>query len=199
MSMRLIFVRHGQDDDTRWGGWSPYGLLEEGNAQAKKVADCLRNRREYAIGAIYSSDLKRTLETASYFADAWKLPIQKDPALREINNGLLAGMPNAEALVKYPGLFFSSLNMDEPYPGGESPKEFYDRVNTWFQNFLAENRDNKHDILVVTHGGVIKILYHLVKGMEWTNKSNLVSTGKCSIHVLDVDTMTFEVENQILW
>lgn len=198
MSMRLIFVRHGQDDDTRRGGWSSYGLLAEGHAQAKKVAEYIGNA-SYTIGAIYASDLKRTMETASYAAQTLNLPIREDPGLREINNGDLAGMPNEEALLQYPGLFFSSLGMDEPYPGGESPRGFYDRIQGWFQNFLAENRDNKDDILVVTHGGVIKILYHLVKGMEWTNKSNTVSTGKCSIHVLDVDIMTFEVENLIVW
>ncbi len=196
--MRLIFVRHGQDDDTRRGGWSSYGLLEEGHAQAKKVAEYIGSA-PYTIGAIYASDLNRTMETAVYFSDALKLPIQKVPALREINNGDLAGMPNEEALVKYPGLFFSSLKMDEKYPGGESPREFYDRIKAWFSDFLAENRDNQEDVLIVTHGGVIKILYHLVKGLEWTNKSNTVSTGKCSIHVLNVDTMTFEVENLIVW
>ncbi len=197
--MRILFIRHGQDDDTRRGGWSQYGLLEEGHAQAKQVADYLRSQTAYQIGGIYASDLKRTLETAAYFSDALKLPVQKDPDLREMNNGDLAGMPNEEALVKYPGLFFSSLDMDEAFPNGESPREFYHRIQSWFTRFLAENQSRKQDCLVVTHGGVIKIIYHLVKKMAWTNQCDMVSTGKCSIHVLDVDMMTFEVENQIVW
>ncbi len=197
--MRIIFVRHGQDDDSRRGGWSRYGLLEEGHAQAKKVAEYFRNESGYDIHGIYASDLTRTLETAQYIANALNLPIRKDTRLREINNGSLAGMPNEEALLKFPGLFFSSLGMDEPYPGGESPREFYERIYNWFQAFLNENRDGKQDVLVVTHGGVIKVLYHIVNGWEWTNKSNAVPTGKCSIHVLDADVMRFTVENQIVW
>ncbi len=197
--MKLIFIRHGQDDDSRRGGWSSFGLLEEGHAQAQKVAAYLRDCDEYRIDTIWASDLVRTMETAHYLGAALQLPILKDSRLREINNGVLAGMPNEEALVKYPGLFFSSLEMDECYPGGESPREFYERIQSWLTAFLEENRNHSGDIAVVTHGGVIKILYHLVKGMQWTNKSNTVPTDKCSIHVLNVDTMEMETENLVVW
>ncbi len=197
--MKIIFLRHGQDDDSRRGGWSSYGLLEEGHMQAKKVAAYLRSQNAYTIGAIYASDLKRTMETASYLSQALNLPVQPDTGLREMNNGHLAGMPNEEALVRYPGLFFSTLEMDEPYPGGESPRDFYCRIKAWFERFLEEHRETEKDIVVVTHGGVIKVLYHLVRGLEWTNKINTIPTDKCSIHVLDAGTMKFEVENKIVW
>ena len=197
--MRIIFVRHGQDDETRRGGWSQYGLLEAGHTQAKKVADYFRNETSYDIGALYASDLPRTMETAAYFSEALDLPIRQDPGLREINNGDLAGMPNEEALRKYPGLFFSTLEMEEPFPNGESPAEFHRRVQAWFARFLEANRDSQRDILVVTHGGVIKVIYHLVKKMAWSNKRNSVPTEKCSIHVLNTDTMVWEVENQVVW
>ncbi len=198
MTMKLIFLRHGQDDDTRRGGWSQFGLLEEGHVQAQKTAAYLRSAA-YQIGAVYASDLPRAMETAQYCCAALELPMKLEPAVREMNNGDLAGMPNEEALVKYPGLFFSSLGMEEAYPGGESPREFFDRIRGWFWEFLYKNRNDQEDILVVTHGGVIKIIYHLVEQMAWTNRSDLVSAGKCSIHVLDVDTMTFEVNDLIVW
>ena len=197
--MRIIFVRHGQDDETRRGGWSQYGLLEAGHTQAKKVADYFRNETSYDIGALYASDLPRTMETAAYFSEALDLPIRQDPGLREINNGDLAGMPNEEALRKYPGLFFSTLEMEESFPNGESPADFHRRIQVWFEHFLEANRDSQRDILVVTHGGVIKVIYHLVKKMAWSNKRNSVPTEKCSIHVLNTDTMVWEVENQVVW
>ena len=197
--MRIIFVRHGQDDETRRGGWSQYGLLEAGHTQAKKVADYFRNKTSYDIGALYASDLPRTMETAAYFSEALDLPFRQDPGLGEINNGDLAGMPNEEALRKYPGLFFSTLEMEEPFPNGESPAEFHRRVQAWFARFLEANRDSQRDILEVTHGGVIKVIYHLVKKMAWSNKRNSVPTEKCSIHVLNTDTMVWEVENQVVW
>lgn len=197
--MKIIFVRHGQDDETRRGGWSQYGLLEAGHAQAKMTADYFRKQTAYDIGALYASDLRRTMETAAYFSESLGLPIRQDSALREINNGDLAGMPNEEAAVKYPGLFFSTLEMEKPYPNGESPAEFFRRVQTWFTDFVKENRSSPRDILVVTHGGVIKVIYHLVRKTEWSNQHNTIPAEKCSIHVLNVDTMAWEVENQVLW
>ena len=197
--MRIIFVRHGQDDETRRGGWSQYGLLEAGHTQAKKVADYFRNETSYDIGALYASDLPRTMETAAYFSETLDLPIRQDPGLRETNNGDLAGMPNEEAQVKYPGLFFSTLEMEESFPNGESPADFHRRIQVWFEHFLEVNLDSQRDILVVTHGGVIKVIYHLVKKMAWSNRQNTVPTEKCSIHVLNVDTMEWEVENQVVW
>ena len=50
--------------------------------------------------------------------------------------------------------------------------------------------------MVVTHGGVINIIYHLVKHMEWSNVKKSVPVGNCSVHVLDVERMEFEVENR---
>ena len=91
---------------------------------------------------------------------------------------------------------FSSLEMDEAYPNGESPKDFYRRIKRWFLEFTANHRDVKGNVLVVTHGGVINVIYHLVKGIEWNNKSRVFKAGNCSIHVLNMDTMDFEVENK---
>ncbi len=197
--MNVIFVRHGQDDDRYRGGWSSLGLQEEGRRQAQCVARYFRNQTAYLITAILSSDLPRALETARYLSDALELSVQPDPQLRETNNGCLAGMRNEEALIKYPGLFFSSLGMDEAYPEGESPRDFYLRIKNWFEVFIQQSKTHQGDILVVTHGGVIHVICHLVRGLEWTNKKRSFPVGNCSIHVLNVDTMTFEKENQIVW
>ena len=121
--MRIVFVRHGKDDAYR-GGWSSWGLLDEGKRQSQAVADYFRTTSEYKIEYIVSSDLNRTIETAEYIASALDLPIHTDTRLRECNNGDLAGILNSEALVKFPGLFWNTLAMDEAYPNGESPAAF---------------------------------------------------------------------------
>ena len=58
-------------------------------------------------------------------------------------------------------------------------------------------RNENGSILVVTHGGVIDIIYHLVKGIEWKNKGRVFKAANCSIHILNMDTMKFEIENRI--
>ena len=191
--MKILFERHGKDDDRYRGGWSNLDLVPEGIEEAKLLARYLKKHEVYyGITKIISSDLKRTMTTASFISEALGLPIEQDARVRETNNGDLAGMLNSEALVKYPGLFFNSLGMDEPYPNGESPRAFYERIKLWFENFIDQQRVQDDNVLVVTHGGVINVIYHIVRGMEWNNKTSKMKIQNCSMHVLDVETMTIE-------
>ena len=139
----------------------------------------------------------RAKETADILAKELGLAVVTDERLREADNGSLAGMPNEEALVKYPGLFWSTLKPEECYPNGESPNMFFARIKSWFEAFLSECKDVGGNVLVVTHGGVINIVYHLVREMEWTNAKKSVPVGNCSVHVLDTERMEICEENRV--
>ena len=195
--MNLLFVRHGKDSDQHRGGWSQLDLLPEGKREAKMLADYLvQHKEDYHFTKMITSDLKRAETTATILAEVLQLPLEKESSLRETNNGDLAGMLNSEADQKFPRLYFRSLAMDKHYPNGESPREFYQRIKTWFELFLKENHNSDETQIVVTHGGVINIIYHLVNQIEWTNKSNLFHVKHCSISLLNTKTLVFEVENQ---
>ena len=195
--MNILFVRHGKDSDQHRGGWSQLDLLPEGKREAEALADYLAQHKEdYHFTKIITSDLKRAETTATILAETIQLPLEKERDLRETNNGDLAGMLNSEADQKFPRLYFRSLAMDEHYPNGESPREFYQRIKTWFELFLKENHNSDETQIVVTHGGVINIIYHLVNQIEWTNKSNLFHVKHCSISLLNTKTLVFGVENQ---
>lgn len=195
--MKLIFVRHGKDDDKYRGGWSKIDLTPEGIAQAKQLAQYLCDNNDiYKITHIISSDLTRAKTTANIISAELGLPVQEEYNIREINNGYLSDMPNSVANKKYPGLYFRSLEMDESYPNGESPNEFYRRIKEWFSNITSDSNNANSNILIVTHGGVINIIYHLVKNIEWSNKTQTFKSANCSIHTLNIDTMEFEIENK---
>lgn len=195
--MKILFVRHGKDSAQHRGGWSQLDLLPEGKREAEALADYLAQHKEdYHFTKIITSDLKRAETTAEILARKLQLPVEKESTLRETNNGDLAGMLNSDADQKFPHLYFRSLAMDEHYPNGESPIEFYQRIKTWFQLFLQENNDSAETQIVVTHGGVINIIYHLVNKREWTNKSRLFLVKHCSISLLNTETLVFEIENQ---
>ena len=195
--MKILFVRHGKDSDQHRGGWNQLDLLSEGKREAETLANYLAQHKEnYHFTKVITSDLKRAETTAEILARKLQLPIEKESTLRETNNGDLAGMLNSDADQKFPHLYFRSLAMDEHYPNGESPIEFYQRIKTWFQLFLQENNDSTETQIVVTHGGVINIIYHLVNKREWTNKSRLFLVKHCSISLLNTETLVFEIENQ---
>lgn len=195
--MKIIFVRHGKDDDNYRGGWSNLDLIPEGIEEAKQLAEYLyANKAFYKISKIISSDLPRAMTTAGIIADRLDLSVLAESQLREMDNGDLAGMLNTDALIQYPGLFFSTLRMDEPYPNGESPNDFCKRIKNWFENFLQETSEEDTNVLVVTHGGVINLIYHFVKKQEWSNQNPSFKAANCSIHVLDTRCMEFEIENK---
>ena len=188
--MKIIFVRHGKDDENYRGGWSNLGLVPEGIEQVKQLARYFSEKRvEYGITKIISSDLPRAKETAELLAKELGLAVVSDERLREADNGDLAGLPNAVALEKYPGLFWSTLKPEECYPNGESPMQFFSRIKEWFETFLKEYKDADGNVLVVTHGGVINVVYHLVRNMEWSNAMKPISVANCSVHVLDTERM----------
>ena len=195
--MNLLFVRHGKDSDQHRGGWSQLDLLSEGKREAETLANYLAQHKEnYHFTKVITSDLKRAETTAMILAEKLQLPLEKVRDLRETNNGDLAGMLNSEADQKFPNLYFRSLAMDEHYPNGESPIEFYQRIKTWFELFLKENHNSDETQIVVTHGGVLNIIYHLVNQIEWTNKSDLFHAKHCSISLVNTETFRFEIENQ---
>lgn len=185
--MNIYFIRHGEDDEKYRGGWSELPLIQVGIDKANKLGKYLKkNMDKYRFEKIISSDLTRTRMTADIINTYLDLPISIDERLRENNNGELAGMLNSEAIKKYPNCFFGSLGYDERFPGGESPHEFYDRVKKSFYELIEEN-NNVKNLMIVTHAGVISIIYHIVTNLEWTNKEKSLKISKTSISKLIVD------------
>ncbi|MGP4038533.1 histidine phosphatase family protein [Gracilibacillus sp. D59] len=197
--MTIYLVRHGKDEDGFRGGWSQRGLIDEGIQQSKKLGNYLKEKKKnFRIDRIISSDLRRALDTAEYIGDNLQLSVLSSKYWRETNNGLLAGMPNEVANQKYPGLYFNSLKMDERYPGGESPMENFTRIKQAFERLCMEQvkRNQQENILIVTHGGVINIIYHILKGKEWTNKNKPFPAFHTSIHTIEYINDNWEVTQE---
>lgn len=190
--MIIYLIRHGMDDENYRGGWSNLGLVEEGVNQSKLLAEYLyENKEKYNITTLISSDLRRAVETTKEIEEKLNVSTKFSSEWREINNGAVAGMLNTEALQKFPGLFFNTLKMDEQYPNGESPIEFYNRIKEAWHKLCNRiiNSEIGPNVMLVTHGGVINIIYYIINGIEWTNKcaplSKLTTTG---MHIIEYGT-----------
>ena len=173
--------------------------MPEGIEQSEKLAYYLKNmQNEYNIQKIISSDLKRAKQTADIIKEKLEIPIEYTEKLREMNNGELAGMLNEEAERLYPGLYYNTLGIDEKYPNGESPKEFYNRIERNFVEIIDENKGIEN-ILLVTHSGVINIIYHIIKNIDWSNKQKSFPINCASIHrvVINNNISFIDVENYI--
>jgi probable phosphoglycerate mutase len=99
---RLVLVRHGQ---TAWNlegraqGHTDIGLDDTGRAQAQALAPYVA---AMAPTALWSSDLARARETASYLAAATGLEVRHDARLREFDAGARAGLTLQEFAERHP-------------------------------------------------------------------------------------------------
>jgi probable phosphoglycerate mutase len=174
--MKILFVRHGKDDDTVRGGWSQTPLTEEGIRQAESLVSFVQ-KNNLNIKHIYSSDLPRAMQTAEAVGNQLQLPVIPMQEFREVNNGILAGMKNDLAAETFPGLYWNTLDWEQRYPGGESPQEFYERVCEAWNRFQKEILERNENVLLVTHGGVIQVILSIVNGVEYSNRKALRKVG----------------------
>ncbi len=159
-TQRLWLVRHGETEwnsTHRFCGHSDIPLSPTGRAQARWLAYQLRKK---PISVVYSSDLRRTHETAQIIAgqQARPVPIQRSGAWREIAFGAWEGLTYDEIVARYPTQlgFFSDPEQHAP-PEGETLDALARRVQTALQDLL-ESRAKKGDIVLVSHSGPLRIL-----------------------------------------
>ncbi|WP_379248717.1 histidine phosphatase family protein [Paenibacillus sp. GCM10028914] len=191
-------MRHGMDEEGYRGGWSQRGLIGEGILQSRKLGRHLKDHcHEYKINTMISSDLPRAVETSREIELELKVKCIYHEEWREMNNGILAGMPNQEAELKFPNIYFNTLQMTTPFPDGETPKHFYERICRSFNELCRkiEKNEIETNVLLVTHGGVINILYYYLNGQEWTNKSKFHPIDNTSVHTVEKGSHGWQISD----
>ncbi|HLA17794.1 MAG TPA: histidine phosphatase family protein [Dehalococcoidia bacterium] len=165
--MRLFLVRHGETESNRLGlalGRNDVPLNERGRWQAERLADALRGE---PLAAVYSSPLRRTLETARPVAGAHGLEVTVEEQLIEMDIGELDGLTFAEVRTRYPGLleeWVSGPGPSMPMPGGERLVDVQERAWSAVTDLAA--RHGEEAVAAVTHNFVILSLLTKVLGIE---------------------------------
>jgi 2,3-bisphosphoglycerate-dependent phosphoglycerate mutase len=138
MAVEVVYETHSISVDNETGhatGWLPGKLSERGRELAVELG---RRRRDDGIATVYTSDLRRAVETAEIAFAGSAVPVVQDPRLRECNYGSMNGRPREEVHAK---------GIDERYPEGETWREAVARV-TGFLAELARTRDGQRVLLI---------------------------------------------------
>ena len=163
---RLILVRHGETEWNREGRIQGYRadspLTANGQTQARLLAERMANER---VRTLHSSDSGRARQTAKPIAAAVELEVLYDDALRERNYGIFEGRTYGEIERDYPEDFRKFRSRDTRYcpPEGETVLQFRDRIVAALERVAS--RAGGGCAAVVTHGGVLGILYRHATGM----------------------------------
>jgi broad specificity phosphatase PhoE len=144
----------------RFQGHVDRPLTDLGREQANALA---RELAATALQGIYSSPLRRALETAAVVAGGRELEVVADDGLREVDVGSWAGLTRAEVEERYPGEFRRWVAGGDGWEDGETYQQMSARVLASVVRIADAHEDGA--ILVVSHGGPIRAIQAAAAGM----------------------------------
>lgn len=165
MPKKITIVRHGQTNYNLRDilqGQLHISLDKTGIDQAYKAAELLKDE---VFDVIFSSDLKRTMQTAEIIAKKVNHKILPTPDIRERGLGNLEG--------KHKDIAFKAIGVKkDAFPlhhfwnfqerkehrifNMESKEALFKRVNKFLQMIRADFKDK--NILLISHGGTIRAI-----------------------------------------
>jgi len=178
--MKLIIIRHGESEADILNvheGRADFSLTDKGKRQVKQLSKWIAANEAFDV--ILSSPLKRAKETATFIGEETRKKIILAEDLMEWDNGLLAGLPREEAERKYP-LPKGGRKPHHTNANTESLINFRARAET-FLSKLKEEYPKDAEICIVSHGGMINMLYRSLINLPMMTEQS-ISCGDTSIH-----------------
>jgi len=166
--VRLVVVRHGQAEanvEQRYLGLRDDPLTDLGVAQAEALGLALS---DMPLAAVYSSPLRRALETAEHVARAQGLPVIPEGRLLEMSFGGWEGLTRAELLASGEEAAAHLARWEEDPaavapPGGETLAELQSRVLDLLAELVVSGANRP--LALVSHVGPVKALLCAVLGL----------------------------------
>ncbi len=153
---RLYLVRHGENPANLTKEFSSrrvdYPLTAKGVLQAQQTAEHLAG---IGIQAVYSSPLRRAVQTAEIIAARAGLPVAVEEGFREIDVGELElAPPTAEAWAYHNEVLMGWLQgqVERAFPGGDSYLTLCARMRAGLEGAMRGRRGQS--IVIVGHGGI---------------------------------------------
>jgi glucosyl-3-phosphoglycerate phosphatase len=131
------------------------GLDDVGHQQARRAGALLL---ELSPARLWSSDLRRALQTAEHVGRACVLQVEPDPRLREFAAGEREGLTFGEAVERWPRLA-DAVGFGEQLrhvPGAETEDEVWQRIVPAVRGYLADLQPGQTGV-AVTHGAALKL------------------------------------------
>ncbi|MDN3701588.1 histidine phosphatase family protein [Vibrio artabrorum] len=122
-----------------------------------------------SLNRVITSPLRRCSDLADLCAKRLSLPLWVEPEFQEMNFGDVDGVAFDELKDNWSMLeTFWQDPANHQLTGAESLQSFHDRVTQAWSQLLTSEGDN---LLLVTHGGVIRMILAHCLDIEWKNPS----------------------------
>ena len=156
----VYLVRHGETSwnaEHRFQGHLDVELSRKGVAQAEALANWIADQPVH-FAAVFSSDLKRAVQTAQIIGRRVGLVPQLYRGLREVHGGEWQGLVRTEIEARFPGkLHMWDAQLDSfTVPGGESLPDVQERIYATYERIVAGHPGEA--IIIVSHGAALTAL-----------------------------------------
>ncbi|WP_212386625.1 histidine phosphatase family protein [Acinetobacter junii] len=195
--MRLDLLRHGETTLSHTlRGHTDDELTENGWLQMQSTI------QQYVAGGtnwdvIFSSPLQRCHAFAINLAERLEIPLQLNMHIKEMYFGDWEGISTQSIYENEPELLANFWQFPTKYhaPNGESLEQFLQRVQVGFDEIHTQMKIHQWNrALVVTHGGVIKLLTCLARHKHLNDllKKSAELGQLYSVKMYKNDSLSFE-------
>ena len=178
----FLLIRHGESEANREGffaGQCDVALLDKGLKQAQATAHFIAEN--YKADKLYSSDLKRALDTALAVKEQTGLPVVCDVRLREIFSGQWQGKSFDRIVLEHGesyGVWLKDIG-NAVCDGGESVRELGARVMAALTDIAAECDGST--VVIATHATPIRAAQCIVSGLDLDEMKNIPWVSNASV------------------
>lgn len=173
----FYLIRHGQPQQHRdkiFLGQTDVPLSDEGRKQAEKARAAL----PVGIRRIYSSDLKRALQTAEIIGGQ----IIATKGFREMNLGSWDGRYIEDIKREYPELYQKRGRNLFAFKTGNKAENFYDLQYRTVKSLIdILKKDSSPEIFIVAHSGVIRCIETNLRGGSVEDEWQKPDTGQIRV------------------
>jgi len=188
MSLILYFMRHGETEASRTGGYC--GVLDAGltDAGRRMAEDFAAKYKSMAWTALFCSPLRRSLDTAGPLVVAAGLEIQIRDGLKEIAYGQWEGKTPAEVSHRFHDEYVRWLadpGWNRP-TGGERGVDIARRSSSVLEEI--ERTYDAGNILVVSHKATIRIMVCSLLGIDvgrYRDRIDMPVASLCVVEMTD--------------
>lgn len=187
----LVLIRHGYSEyniQGLWAGWSDPDLTTEGIEEAKKAAKSIQ---DIPLDTGFTSPQtrhKKTLDILKVILKRNDLPIIVSSSLKERNYGDYTGKNKWEVKKTLGDEEFLKLRRgwDYPIPNGESLKQVYERVVSYYKNAILPEILGGKNVIISSSNNALR---SLVKHVEHISDDDIVhleiAPGEAYVYTLD--------------
>lgn len=199
--MKMYLMRHAESAGNIKGNLTSttdYELTPKGKLQAQRAGKILCEELKGKQVMAYCSPLlraKQTLEEVLCCIGNKNIKIFQTDDLKEMDLGILEGMPFDEQSKQYPDIDLGKRLSALRAPEGECYQDVKNRVKRFLDNYCSQLCEEEN-ILIVSHGITLRVLTNLLLNRpdEDVNDLNWMENTALTVLVYDKEKCAFSVD-----